>query len=67
MQVLASEGEKLSEEEMQCKFFFDLLVYMSVLIPNGQVPNNLNANVLCDDILGFDDVEGEHELVEEEE
>jgi len=49
--ILLKEGEKLTREELK--------EYEEILLGHGQgFPDQITADILCDDILGFEDLDG---------
>lgn len=51
--ILTSEGERMTGEE------FDECLHVLCGDNEDQIPPQINAETLCEDILGFEDLEGE--------
>ncbi|CAK90550.1 unnamed protein product (macronuclear) [Paramecium tetraurelia] len=58
-ELLKTKGEKLDEQEIE--------YYLESLLPNKNYPQQLNLNNLCDELLGFEDMDGTQEQQEQQE
>ncbi|CAD8043854.1 unnamed protein product [Paramecium primaurelia] len=58
-ELLKTKGEKLDEQEIE--------YYLESLMPNKNYPQQLHLNNLCDDLLGFEDMDGTQEQQEQQE